>query len=396
MWRIVWRYLAVAVLARLADEGARVALLLLALAVTGSTVFGGLLVAAFMVPHVLAAPVVGALADRVRRRTPTYAAFLTAYGTAIAACAVSAGRLPAPAVLAVAVAGGCFAPLATGGLSSLLRDLVPADDRDRAYALDVMTYNTAGVCGPAVAALLSAALGPRPATVVIAACALVAGLCMASLSLPDRPPATGALNIRAIGGDALATIWRTRSLRAVTVATSLAAVSAGATPMVAALLAARYHASYATGALLSAMAVGGLLGSLAYARRPVQWLGPERVVMTCIAASAAPLAVLPLVPGVGAGLLVFAVSGFFLGPQAAALFASRDRHTPAVVHTQVFTLGAGLKITAAAAGAALAGAGAAFGADRLSVAVAGFAAAAAGIGMAFLPARHTAGAPDDI
>ncbi|KUL22411.1 hypothetical protein [Actinoplanes awajinensis] len=68
------RYLVAAVGARLADEGARVAIVLLALERTGDARLGGLLVAALMVPHVLAAPLVGAAADRVRRRKPLYAA----------------------------------------------------------------------------------------------------------------------------------------------------------------------------------------------------------------------------------------------------------------------------------------------------------------------------------
>lgn len=386
MWRILARYLTVAVLARLADEGARVALLLLALSATGSAAFGGFLVAAFMVPHVLAAPVVGALADRVRHRTPLYATFLITHGAAIAACGMLAGRAPTAVVLAIAVLGGCFAPLGTGGLSSLLRDLTPADRRDRAYAVDVMTYNAAGVCGPALAATLSAVLGARPATVVVAGCAVTAGLVMASLALPARPPAAGALDARAVAGNALAAIWRVRPLRAVTVASSVAAGSSGALPMVAALLAVRYHAGFVAGALLSAMAVGGLLGSLLYARFPVRRLPPEAVVMGCIVASAVPLLLVPVLTGVLAGMLLFAVSGLFLSPQSAALFASRDRHAPLAVHTQVFTLGAGLKMTAAAAGAALAGVGAALGAHGLVLAVAGCYAAAAAIGTAILQA----------
>lgn len=378
------RYLTVAVLARLADEGARVALLLLALAVTGDAAFGGFLVAAFMVPHVLAAPLVGALADRVRRRRLLYVVFLTAYGLALAGCAVLAGRAPAALVLTIAVVGGCFAPLVTGGLSSVLRDLIAAEHRDRAYALDVMTYNIAGVCGPAAVAVLSAAVGARPATVVLAGCAVAAALVMATLALPGRPPVTGGLDGRAVAGDALAVMWRVRPLRAVTVASSLASAGAGALPVVAALLAVHYHAGYAAGALLSASAVGALAGSLLYARRPVARAHPERVVMGCILAGAVPLMLVAVVPGVAAGAVLFAVSGFFFGPQAAALFASRDRHSPPAVHTQVFTLGAGVKMTAAAGGAALAGVGATLGAPVLALAVGGCSLAAAGIGTALL------------
>ena len=53
------RYLAAAVLVRLADEGSRVVLVLLALQRTGSATVGGLIVAAFVFPHVVAAPWAG-------------------------------------------------------------------------------------------------------------------------------------------------------------------------------------------------------------------------------------------------------------------------------------------------------------------------------------------------
>jgi hypothetical protein len=53
---------------------------------------------------------------------------------------------------------------------------------------------------------------------------------------------------------------------------------------------------------------------------------------------------------------VFALSGFFLGPFTGAVFTARQDHAPEGLRAQVFTLGAGLKTTAAAAGAALAGA----------------------------------------
>src|SRR2546429_7760883 len=49
---VLGRYLVVAVLVRLADEGSRVAVVLLALARTSSAAFGGALIAAEMVPHV--------------------------------------------------------------------------------------------------------------------------------------------------------------------------------------------------------------------------------------------------------------------------------------------------------------------------------------------------------
>jgi MFS family permease len=174
-----------------------------------------------------------------------------------------------------------------------------------------------------------------------------------------------------VGG--VVVMWRDPVLRAVTVATSFGMLGEGALPLVAALIAVDYHAGYAAGALLSAAAAGALVGALAYARRPVGADRAARVVMLGLVASGLPLLLVPLAGNVGLSLALFAVSGFFVGPQLSALFASRYQRAPAEFHTQVFTLGAGLKITAAALGAALAGAVASrgIGAESLVLAVAG-------------------------
>ena len=73
-----------------------------------------------------------------------------------------------------------------------------------------------------------------------------------------------------------------------------------------------------------------------------------------------PIAASACINAIGAGSLpwtavLFGVSGLFIGPFAAALFVARNRLAPASVRTQVFTVGAGLKVTASALGAALIG-----------------------------------------
>jgi hypothetical protein len=402
------KYLSVAVLARLSDEGARVALLLLVLQVTGSAAFAGAVIGALMVPHVLAAPAVGALADRVRRRAPLYLLFLAGYGATIAACGLLVGHVPGAVVMIVAATGGCLAPLIAGGLSSLLRELITEDRRARAYGLDVMSYSLAGICGPAIAATLVTWWGPRPAALAVATSAVAAGLIVLTLPLrnraapvvlaepepepepepaPELAPASGVGGrLLRLAGEGATAIWHIRPLRAVTLATSLGALSMGALPLISALLAVRYHSGYAAGALLSAEAVGGLIGSAVYARKPVGTAHPERVVMLSLVASAVPLLFVPVVPGLPAGLVLFALCGLFFGPQGAALFAARDRHSPVTAHTQVFTIGAGLKYTASALGAAACGLAAGLGADSLLLAVAGCQVAAAGVGTALLRA----------
>jgi predicted MFS family arabinose efflux permease len=384
------RYLSTAVLARLPDEGARVALILLALDRTGSARLGGELVAALLVPHVLAAPVAGAVADRARHRRAVQALSLTGYGAALAGCALLTGRAPAALVLGVAVAGGCLAPMVTGGLTSLLTDLVPADRLTRAYALDVASYNVAGIAGPAAAGLLAALAGPPGATLALAASLVAAAALLTGLPIrpgaaagPDRPPLTAGVTA----------VYRSRPLLAVTTATAVAQAGIGALPLVAALLAQRYHAASGAGLPLAAFAAGGLLGSLGYARRPVGRDRPQWVALLTMAAVAVPLALVPLVHPAVAVLALFAVAGVWVGPQASAVFAIRERYAPSGARTQVFTVGAGVKLTAAALGAALAAGYAHAGPYALVVAVAAAQVAGATAGALLLGRRGRRGAP---
>jgi hypothetical protein len=53
--------------------------------------------------------------------------------------------------------------------------------------------------------------------------------------------------------------------------------------------------------------------------------------------------------------VLFGLSGVFIGPFGSALFLSRTQYAASAVRTQVFTIGAGLKVTASALGAALIG-----------------------------------------
>jgi predicted MFS family arabinose efflux permease len=384
---VLVRYTTAAALARVADEGSRVALLLLVLEDGRSATFGGLLIAALMVPHVVAAPVVGALADRIRRRRPLYVAGLLGYGASLIGSALCAGPAPV-AAFAFALLAGCCAPLLIGGLTSLLGELVPEKTLQRAFGLDATSYSVAGIAGPAVAAVVAAAAGGIWSVVVLAiACALSAVL-MATLPIPDHTPrherqATG-------GGGALTAMWRRPTLGAVTAGTTISQFGQGALPIITALLAFQLGDTALTGVALSVMAAGNLVSSLAYARFPIRRWRPESVVLVTLSLLAVPFALLPLVPGRWPTLILFAAAGMLDGPLFASLLIVRDREAPPEVRTQVFTVGAGLKVTAAAGGAALAGTATGLGAGVLLLAVAGSQLAAAGATAAFLRRRAPA------
>lgn len=353
-------YLGIAVLVRLADEGARVGLVLLALDRTGRAGLGGALVAALLVPQVLAAPFVGRLADRTSHPRVLAAGCLSGFGVALVALSGLVGTAPDLVVLGVAAAGGCVAPMAFGGLSGQLRGLVASSSVTRAYGLDVVTYNAAGVVGPAIAGALAALWSPAVALAVLGGCAMASGA--GCLAMPLGARGGGAVHD---GGllTGLTALVRRRPLRAVTAGTTLGVLGFGALPVAAALLAGDRHGL--AGFYVSTVAVGSLLGSLLHARRPLAVGSPERTVVAWLLAMALPLPVAATVGVLPVRLGALALAGFCTGPMTAAMFLSRDRWTTPAEHTQAFTVAAGLRITAAAAGSALAGAAAGLGGAAL-------------------------------
>ncbi|MFG2750518.1 MFS transporter [Streptomyces xanthophaeus] len=350
-----WRYLAAALAARFASEGMGMAVVLLALERTGSAAYGAFVLTAWLAPHVLAAPLAGAAATRARRPRLFYAGALTGFTAAVAALSLLLGRAPAWAVVAVAVLGGACGPIVTGGLSSLVTGLVPAGAaRDRAYGWDASTYNAAAVTAPAAVSLVAALTSAAPAMMALAASGALAVVLAACL--PYGAPAAAPLrgSSEAGLGAGLRALWRVRELRAVTSATTLAFVGIGSLTTTSVLLAAGLGSPGAGGVLMTAFAVGALAGSLTLGR--MTSVEPGRLAQWALAGTGAALAAAALAPpSVALVAVLFAVAGVCDGPLLTATLRIRSEHAPAGARAQVFTLGAGLKLTAASAGAALVG-----------------------------------------
>ena len=352
------RYLVAAVPARLADEGARVSLLLLAVTTTGSAAVGGLLVAALLLPHVVASPLVGLLVDRAARPRCVLALAVAGFAASLAGAGALVGRAPLPIVVLVLVVGGCCGPAVTGGLTSQLPDLVGQERVPRAFAIDSLFYNVAGMAGPALVGVVAAVSGPAAAHATLAACAMVGALGTAALPAgrggsarsteSARGGAGGSVGLSA-GARAVLTIG---PLRSVTALSSLGQLGLGGLGVVAVGLAAAQGRASVGGLLLTALAAGSLLGSLACVWHPVPARRASAVMSLSLIGTGIPIAVAAFtwssLPVVAA---LFGLSGVFVGPFAAALFLARTRYAPAPVRTQVFTIGAGLKVAAAAAGA---------------------------------------------
>ncbi|AWZ07023.1 MFS transporter [Streptomyces sp. ICC4] len=346
------RYLAAALAARFASEGMGMAVVLLALQRTGSAAHGAFVLTAWLAPHVLAAPLAGAAAARSRRPRLFHVGALAGFTTAVAGLAVLLGRAPTPVVLAVAVLGGTCGPMVTGGLSSLVAGLVPAGPaRDRAYGWDASPYNGAAVTAPAAVSLVAGFGSAGPAMALLAASGVLAAVPAATLPYGNPGPGAGAP--RAGLGAGLAALWRVRELRAVPSATTLAFVGLGALTTTPVLLAASLGSPGGGGVLMTAFALGALTGSLTLGR--ITAVPPGRLARWAMAATGVALTAAAFAPSLTLTAAAFAAAGVCDGPLLTATLRIRSDYAPAGARTQVFTLGAGLKLTAAAVGAALVG-----------------------------------------
>jgi hypothetical protein len=362
-------YFAAATPLRLSLGGATVAIPILAVEELGDVALGGLLVAASLGPAVLAAPLVGAMLDRTRhpRRLVASAGAVAALGLATGALL---GILPTPLVALGLIAAGSAGPFFMGGLSSFVTEEIP--DERRAYALDALSYNLGSVAGPAMVATATAFGSGRHAMAFMALAALIGVLGTFATRLQPRPVPSGSM--LSTMGAGLRHIALHRPLMIVTASGTLSQLGGGALSIAAVVVALERVGDADDGALIvSAFAIGGLLGALATAARPGR-LRPElsmgigfTVIGLLIVAASVDLGLVWTVALIG-------VAGLFTASSAAAMLLLRKQQSPPSVRGQVFTVGAGLRATAAAVGAALAGAAAGLGGSVLI----------AGIGVAWM------------
>jgi MFS family permease len=358
-------YLSVSTPLRLSVGGTTVALPILAVETLNDVAIGGLLAAACLAPSILAAPFVGAILDRTRhpRLLIALAGLITALGTLVAAFL---GEIPTAVVALAVIAAGTTTPFFMGGLSSFATEEI--ENERRAYALDALSYNLGSVAGPAVVAAASALGSARIAVVAMAVAAAVgsAGTLLTRLRPQTDAPA---VSMRSAIMAGLRHIVRHRPIAVVTASGTLSQLGGGALAVAAVVLATERAGTPDQGAIIvSAFAIGGLISGLVIAVRPMH-MRAEWAMGTGFAATG----VLTVVAAVDLGLwwttLLIGLSGLFTASSAAAMLLLRKQQSFPEVRSQVFTVGAGLRATAAAAGAAIAGIAAGIGGAWLIVGI---------------------------
>lgn len=347
------RYLFGVAVARTGDEMSGPALLLLGVAATGTATTGSALLAAVTATAAVGGPAVGVLLDRAMRPGRVLATVLTVYAAGLVGVALMLDRVPLAPVVTLALGIGLLGPALSGGWTAQLPRLLPPAGMNRANAWDAMTFSTAGLIGPALAGAVAMAAGAAAA--VVASVALVALAVPVAWSLPartTRPEPTPVLGELAAGARA---VLGNRALLRITLVTTVSIAGTGMVVVSAPLLGESLLGGPERGAmLLSVMAVAALLANLLLAGCPLP-VRPDTVVLVCVLIQMVGVLGVLLAPSAPWLILAAVVVGAAEGPQLTGLFAVRHREAPERLRTQVFTTAASLKVSAFAAGAALAG-----------------------------------------
>lgn len=352
-------YLAGAIPVRIVTNGAGVALALAAAVQLRDVALGGLLIAVLNAPSVVAAPLIGALTDAVRspKRFMLGAAAVVAVALGLAAFL---GSVPLPIILIALAGAGCAVPVFIGGLSAWVDEAIPGDHA-RGFAVDALSYNLAGITGPAVVALMTAVLGARSALLTLAAVMLAGGLLLQLLPIRGRG---GSLRPRALlAGIAAATRHMVTHgpIARVVSAGAVVILGSGMLPVVVVLVAMqRGLPASAGGVLLTAFAIGGVTGALVSATPAVTRRLARLTTAKVMAFSFAATGVLTLLAAASGSFVLTAVllglAGVPDAPGVAAMQRLRLEESPQQVRAQVFVVGAGMRIGAGALAALIAGA----------------------------------------
>lgn len=353
------RYVAAATLARTADGGAVVAIVLLVVESGAPGWVAGLLAASITAPHLLG-PFIARRLDTARDGRTVIALACIVHGVTLAAAVLAYPSVSTAVTAALLFTSGLVGPFLTGGISSRLPGIVGPELRSqrRAQGWDVATYGLGGTVGPAVVAVVATAADATAAALVLAGGTLVAAAFIRLL--PATPPAADSRDVPS-PFRTLTTIASSGALRRTLILTIVVAASVAALPIVAVASATGFGAAAATaGTLTAAYGIGSLAGSVGVMIRPGTRDADIMTSRLTLGVAAALAAVL-LAPNIWLAFASYGAAGVANAYFFAATLAARSEYAPAAARGQVFVWVGALKITAGSAGTALAGASVAHG-----------------------------------
>jgi MFS family permease len=343
------RLFVTALLARLPQGMAPLAVLLLVRDATHSYAAAGLAVGASAFATAGCAPLLGRLVDRFGRRRvlgPLAAAEAGAYALLVVAAAVHVGAVAL--IVLAAVAGALLPPIAPV-VRVVLREVFDEPiTRESAYSLDAVSQEVLWMSGPLLVALLVAFARPAFAVVLCAAFCLVG----TALFLRSRlVRASSAGRPQANRRSALAS----PELRALLGPVALTGTGLGAIEVGLPSLALHAGSRPASGLLLAFWSLGSMAGGLWYGSR--RWRSPlasrYRVLLLL-----AVLCTMPLIAArsIAAGVVCSVLAGVTIAPVFTCQYALVGHSVSAGSETEAFTWVSAALIGGLALGSAVGGA----------------------------------------
>lgn len=179
------RYACAAMLARIADGGGVLAVILLCQSSEQYFAVTGWMAACITLPHMLG-PFIARRIDTASDGRKVIAAACLAYSVITGLMTATFGHVPLLLTALLLIAAGLCGPLLTGGISTFQPAIAGPDQRSqrRAQGLDVATYGFGGTIGPSAVAAISAWASPDAAFYLLALGTVIAAFFIMRLPVP--------------------------------------------------------------------------------------------------------------------------------------------------------------------------------------------------------------------
>jgi MFS family permease len=291
---------------------------------------------------------VGRLVDRIGRGRVI---LVTGATTTLFLCAETAAILSdAPVWLLVALAAlqGATIPPISASMRSLWGQLVPEETLETAYAFDAIQLELVFVIGPLIAASLATALSPAVGLLLCAGFYVVAATGFATA------PAARAVAPEEYVERTRAGALRPPGMRTLVLVGAVTAISFGALEVALTAFAEAEGSRAAVGPLVTAWALGSVIGGLWYGGR--SWSMPiEKRFLALMALLALGSAPLPFAPSIGVMGVLLVLTGFALAPLATTEYSLVARLAPPGSETEAYSWQIVANVMGAAAGSFIAG-----------------------------------------
>lgn len=335
-----------ALIGRIPDSIAGVAIIVLVRSGTHSYSAGGLAAGGFAVGSVLAAPLTGRALDRFGQRT-ILPALAACFAVTLTVSVLAVGNIGEGWLIAMLTVAGLSRPPLESGMRAVWPRLVAGEDLDLAYSLDSTLQELIWIAGPLMLSLLLVIAGPQAPLLACAGLSVLGTMTYATSQAAGQKPA------RHRNPDDQSALF-SATFKGLLVAAALYGVSCGILTLALTAFCASHRDSAAVGVLIAVWGIGSIIGGIAYSTR--RWSTPpqERAVILLMIFGAL-LALTAAAPSLAILAAVMLLLGLPLSPWLGTLSTAVQQVIPANRTTEAFTYTFAVVTTGIAAGNALGG-----------------------------------------